>query len=91
VLEPVDGLDAPRLAVADASVVDHRVISTERVRLLGCEPHPCDARQVAHHDVLGCRQPAAGIGGANVVASMQGDRVAALGEQLRRHQPQPVA
>jgi hypothetical protein len=91
VRESVDRLDAPGLSVADASVVDHGVIGSDQVGLLCDLAGPLDAGQVADDDVLGGRERPASVIGALIVTPVQGDRVAKMGEQFSRHQPEAVA
>jgi hypothetical protein len=70
--------------------VDHRVITSERIDLLGDLPALFDACQVADDDMLGGRQHPPGVIGSLVVASMQGNSVPVVGEQLGRHQTESV-
>jgi hypothetical protein len=90
VTEPIDGLDAMWLAVANTRVVDDGVIPAKVVDLLGEPPRLGDAGQIAHHDGLGLRERALGVGRSGGIARVQGYRVAVLDEQSCRHQPEPV-
>jgi hypothetical protein len=86
VRQAVGGLDAARLAVADADIVDDRVMRPQRIHLVGDAAHLRDDRDVADHDRVGLRQGAARIGGAGFAARMQRYAMAPFGEQLPRHQ-----
>ena len=71
--------------------MDHGVVASERVGLIGNQAGFFDAGQVPDDDVLGCREPLTSVTGALIVARVQRDRVADMGKQLGRHQPEPVA
>ena len=75
--ETVGGLSVA-LLVADAGIVDHRVVAARPVDLIGDE------------NALGLRQRAARLNGARLVARMQRRLVSALDEPSRRHQAKAV-
>ena len=50
-----------RLSVANASVVDHGVVTSEHVGLIGNLTGLFDVGQVPDDDVLGCREPSTSV------------------------------
>ena len=88
--QAVLGLDAVRLAVADANIVDHRVEASAPVCLIGDVAHGGNGRKIAGENGRGLRQRGSGCVGPRRVAGMQGDRVALFGQQAPRHQAEPV-
>ena len=70
--------------------MDHRVITSERIDLVGDLPALFDWCQLVDDDVLGGRQHSPDSIGSPVVASMQGNSAPAVGEQLGRHQTESV-
>ena len=65
--------------------MDHGVVTSEHVGLIGNLTGLSDAGQVPDDDVFGCRKPSTSVAGALIVARMQSDRVADVSKQLGGH------
>lgn len=96
--EHVDGKDAAqavhcidvRFTVTDTDVVDDRIVAAQFVGLRCDAAHLLYAGEVADDDRLGLRQGAFRVGGAGVVAGVQGYLVPVLGQELPCEQAEAV-
>ena len=84
------GLDPPRLAIADAGIVDYGVEATELVDLVGNGPGPGDGREVASHGPLGAGRGRKGVAAPTVVSPVQDDLMALLDQEPRRQETKAV-
>ena len=87
--QAVAGQSMP-FAIADGGVVNDGVEGAERVDLGRQVLGGGDAREVADDDSFGLGQGPFGVRGAGVVARMQDDLVALIGEKLAGHEAETI-
>ncbi len=88
--QAVFGHDAPRLPVADACIVDHRIEGAERVDLFRDFAGLSDTRQIADDDRLRLRNGGQRFLTPRLVAGVQNCAVALLDQELCGHAAESV-
>jgi hypothetical protein len=81
---------SPRLAIADARIVDYGVKATEFVDLVGNGPRSGDGREVPRDGSLGSGRCQQGVTASTIIPPMQNNLMALLDQEPGRDQTEAV-
>jgi hypothetical protein len=89
VCEPIDRLNAARLSIPDADVMDDGVEAAARVGLFSDFAHSVDRGDVTDQNI-GTRKRSTGVICSGAAAGVQRHGVTAVGQQLARHETKAI-